>query len=449
MNWRAPWLKDRSLPLLLALLDAVVIASTYGLVAKIRTGLWTMPGNGGAFATFCWIVSSYIAGRYSSISKANSKSALRQTLMQALAASAIVWIGFIAHSWIYQVVDAQTRFRGFLVPVLTVIGGLGVCSRMVFLRIGKTVPGERWLMVCSKREEGVLRRELKESELSQAEFCSIEKVRDIWSEGANIVIGEDISPKEIEFFYFASLRAGGTRVSKLTDWCEIKLNRIPSELIDERWFLLGEGFAIQPGRIWWRVKRIGDVLAGLLLGIVTLPVVAIACCAIWLEDKGPMFYGQERTGIYGTRIRIWKLRSMKVNAEKHGPMWSKQGDKRITRIGRLIRKTRIDELPQLWSVVNGDLSLIGPRPERPKIEEELEREISNYRTREWIRPGLSGWAQVSYPYGASISDSRTKLSYDLYYLKNAGFLMDILIVLKTIRLIVRAEGSVPQMEKNS
>jgi len=138
---------------------------------------------------------------------------------------------------------------------------------------------------------------------------------------------------------------------------------------------------------------------------------------------------------------------MRVNAESNGPMWSKQGDSRVTRVGRLIRKTRIDELPQLLSVVSGDLSLIGPRPERPEIEEKLEKEIANYRTREWIRPGLSGWAQVSYPYGASIDDSRSKLSYDLYYLKNAGLLMDILIVLKTIRLIARAEGSIPSTGK--
>lgn len=443
MNWRAPWLRDRSLPLLLALLDTVMIAITYGVVAKLRTGFWSLPGNGGTFAICCWIIASYIAGRYSSISKVNSTCLLRQTVLQTITASAIVWLGFVAHSWMYQVVDAQTRFRGFLIPVLAIIGGVGVCTRMIFLSIRKTGRDERCLMVCSKREEAVLRMELQESELRQSEFCSIEEIRNKWSEGTSIVIGDDIDPQKIEYFYFASLRTGGAKVSRLIDWCEKSLNRIPSELIDERWFLLSEGFAIQPGRIWWRVKRIGDILGGLVLGIMTIPLVGIASCAIWLEDKGPVFYGQTRTGIYGSRIKIWKLRSMRVDAERNGPMWSRKGDDRITRVGRFIRKTRIDELPQLWSVISGDLSLIGPRPERPKIEVELEREISNYRTREWIRPGLSGWAQVSYPYGASIGDSRAKLSYDLYYLKNAGLLMDILIVLKTIRLIIRAEGSSP------
>jgi lipopolysaccharide/colanic/teichoic acid biosynthesis glycosyltransferase len=229
----------------------------------------------------------------------------------------------------------------------------------------------------------------------------------------------------------------------LREWCEATLQRIPSELVDEQWFLLSEGFAVQPGRIWWRAKRVGDVLFALTLAVVSLPIVIAAGMAIWVADKGPIFYSQERTGIYGSRIKIWKLRSMRVNAENNGAKWATMDDERVTRVGRIIRKTRIDELPQLWSVVAGDLSLIGPRPERPVIEEELVKHIGNYRTREWIRPGLSGWAQVCYPYGASIEDTRMKLSYDLYYLKNAGLLMDALILLKTIRLVIRAEGSKP------
>lgn len=448
MNWRAPWLRDRSLPLLLALLDAATIIGTYGFVAKARTGLWSIPGNGVVYTTLCWIVSSYILGRYSNISNNKSSDALKETVMQMLGATGIVWAGFIAHSWTYQILDAQTRFRGFLIPVLSAIASVGLCTRMAFLSFRNRAEIQKWLIVCSEREARILRKELKESELKHTEFCSVEEIRNKWSEGANIALGEETSPEKIGYFYFASLRAGGAKVLRLNDWCEMRLNRIPSDLIDEKWFLLSEGFAIQPGRIWWRVKRIGDVVTGILLGILTLPILVIAGCAIWLEDRGSVFYGQERTGIYGSRIKIWKLRSMQVNAEKNGPVWSSRGDARITKVGRLIRKTRIDELPQLWSVVIGDLSLVGPRPERPEIEEELERRISNYRTREWIRPGLSGWAQVSYPYGASLRDSKMKLSYDLYYLKNAGLLMDLLIMLKTARLVIRAEGSNPEREEN-
>ncbi|QNG28958.1 sugar transferase [Synechococcus sp. LTW-R] len=447
MNWRAPWLRDRALPLLLATLDVGMILATYGTVARVRTGMWSIPGNGAAFATCCWLMTSYILGRYSNKARGTSPRLFRETVLQVGIASSIIWMGFIVHSWSYQVVDAQTRFRGFVVPVATIIAVLGVCSRLLLMNMSKNARKQRWLIICSEREKDVLRMELGPSELEQLTFCGLEQIKDTWYAGTNIAIGEDVEPISIDYFFLANLKAGGTKVLRLNDWCENTLNRIPSELIDERWFLLEDGFAVQPGRIWWRVKRIGDVLTGLIVGIATIPIVALAACAIKLEDKGPVLYGQERTGIYGTRIKIWKLRSMRVNAEKNGPVWSKKGDVRVTSVGKIIRKTRIDELPQLWNVVCGDLSLIGPRPERPQIEEELEKHIANYRTREWIRPGLSGWAQVSYPYGASLEDSRAKLAYDLYYLKNAGFLMDIMILLKTIRLVIRAEGSVPESER--
>ena len=186
-----------------------------------------------------------------------------------------------------------------------------------------------------------------------------------------------------------------------------------------------------------------------MLTVLTSPLVALAIILIWLEDRGPAFYGQTRSGLYGKPIRIWKLRSMRTNAEQSGPQWAKKADPRVTRVGKVLRATRIDELPQLLSVISGDLSLIGPRPERPEIEEELEILIPNYRIRHWIRPGLSGWAQVCYPYGASLDDSRAKLSYDLYYIRNASLLLDVLITMKTIRLVTRAQGAAPKEEKQN
>jgi len=167
-----------------------------------------------------------------------------------------------------------------------------------------------------------------------------------------------------------------------------------------------------------------------------------AALLIKLEDGGPVFYGQWRSGLDGEPFKVWKLRSMRVDAEQAGAQWSGRGDPRITRIGRLLRVTRIDELPQLWAVLTGSMSLIGPRPERPEIEECLERHIPHYRLRHLIRPGLSGWAQVNYPYGASLLDSTNKLSYDLYYLRNSSFWLDLLILFKTIRLVFNGQGAI-------
>ena len=143
-------------------------------------------------------------------------------------------------------------------------------------------------------------------------------------------------------------------------------------------------------------------------------------------------------------MRILKLRTMRVNAESAAAQWAQRNDPRITRSGQWLRKLRIDELPQLLNVLVGDMSLIGPRPERPEIDAELERQIPNYRLRYLARPGLSGWAQVCFPYGASIADSRMKLSYDIYYLRNANPLLDLFILLKTVRLVLRGAGSEPQ-----
>jgi lipopolysaccharide/colanic/teichoic acid biosynthesis glycosyltransferase len=228
------------------------------------------------------------------------------------------------------------------------------------------------------------------------------------------------------------------------NWAEQHLQRVPPELFSSRWLVQAEGFELQPGRWGWRLKRFGDVsVAGLLL-LLSAPLIALTSLLIRLEDGGPILYSQARTGLYGDIIRIWKLRTMTPQAEAAGAQWASRGDHRITRIGHWLRKLRIDELPQLISVLKGEMSLIGPRPERPEIELDLEEQIPHYRTRHWVRPGLSGWAQVCYPYGASIEDSRMKLSYDIFYLRNANFMLDLLILIKTFRLVSLGQGAVPQ-----
>jgi lipopolysaccharide/colanic/teichoic acid biosynthesis glycosyltransferase len=239
-------------------------------------------------------------------------------------------------------------------------------------------------------------------------------------------------------------RSSGTTIYGLVNWTEQHLQRVPPELFSSRWLVQAEGFELQPGRWGWRLKRLGDVaVAGLLL-LLTSPLIALSALLIRLEDGGPILYSQERTGLYGDIIRIWKLRTMTPQAEVAGAQWASRGDHRITRIGHWLRKLRIDELPQLIAVLKGEMSLIGPRPERPEIELDLEKQIPHYRTRHWLRPGLSGWAQVCYPYGASIEDSRMKLSYDIFYLRNANLMLDLLILIKTLRLVSRGQGAVPQ-----
>ena len=189
-------------------------------------------------------------------------------------------------------------------------------------------------------------------------------------------------------------------------------------------------------------KRMFDVTASAVLLLLSAPVVLLTAIAIKLESRGPAFYRQQRVGLYGQLFYVLKLRSMRQDAEVGGTaVWAEKDDPRITRVGRFIRKTRIDELPQCWSVLKGEMSFVGPRPERPTFVEDLEQKLNYYAERHMVKPGITGWAQINYPYGASVEDARRKLEYDLYYAKNYTPFLDLLILLQTARVILWPEGA--------
>ncbi len=189
------------------------------------------------------------------------------------------------------------------------------------------------------------------------------------------------------------------------------------------------------------IGRAGDIALSLFLLILTLPLMLLTALAIKLDNPGPVFYRQERVGLGGVPFVLTKFRSMRVDAESAGPVWASKKDSRVTRVGAFMRATRIDELPQLICVLSGQMSFIGPRPERPHFVEKLANVIPFYHERSRVRPGLTGWAQVNYPYGASIEDARMKLSYDLYYARHRSLFLDVLILFSTIRVILFQEGA--------
>jgi len=189
-----------------------------------------------------------------------------------------------------------------------------------------------------------------------------------------------------------------------------------------------------------QLKRMADVLLAALLLLLTAPFVLLSAVMIWLEDRGPVFYAQSRSGWLGRPFMVYKLRTMMVQPADAPACWTEPGDQRITSVGRWLRRFRLDELPQLLNVLNGEMSLIGPRPERPELEEELKQRIPHYLKRYWMRPGLSGWAQVCAPYASSIEDSDLKLSYDLYYLRHFSTWLDLAILLRTVKTILKAGG---------
>ena len=237
------------------------------------------------------------------------------------------------------------------------------------------------------------------------------------------------------------IKTTGVHVNEISTFLERETGRVDLDSVNPSWLIFSDGFS--SGRMFSSAfKRLFDIAASLALLILTAPVVLVTALLVKLDSKGPAFYRQRRIGLYGQGFDIIKLRSMRVDAEVAGQaVWAEKDDPRITRIGRIIRKLRIDELPQCWSVLKGEMSFVGPRPERPQFVEELETCLPYYAERHMVKPGITGWAQINYPYGASIEDSRQKLEYDLFYAKNYSPFLDLLILLQTARVVIFPEGA--------
>jgi exopolysaccharide biosynthesis polyprenyl glycosylphosphotransferase len=211
------------------------------------------------------------------------------------------------------------------------------------------------------------------------------------------------------------------------------------EKVDPSWMLFSEGFYVR--RMTRMLKRMIDITVASAMLVVSLPVFLLSAVIISFESPGGVFYRQDRVGANGRVFNIIKFRSMYADAEKDGPVWAAAEDSRITRYGAFIRKTRIDELPQLINVIRGDMSFVGPRPERPVFVSELTQQIPFYSMRHALRPGITGWAQIYYPYGASKEDALRKLEYDLYYIKNLSIGMDLSTIFQTIKVVLFQKGA--------
>jgi sugar transferase (PEP-CTERM system associated) len=236
------------------------------------------------------------------------------------------------------------------------------------------------------------------------------------------------------------VKTTGVYVNDFSSFMERETGCVDLDTLNPSWLIFSDGFS--SGRMISSVaKRAFDIVASLALLLLTFPVIALFALLVKLDSAGPAFFRQRRIGLYGEPFEIIKLRSMRTDAEKDGAKWAQKDDPRVTRLGRMIRKLRIDELPQTWSVLTGRMSFVGPRPEVPTFVEDLEDKLPFYAERHMVKPGITGWAQINYPYGASIEDARAKLEYDLYYAKNYTPFLDLLIMLQTLRVILWPEGA--------
>ena len=229
-------------------------------------------------------------------------------------------------------------------------------------------------------------------------------------------------------------RYRGVEVVSLADACEEAYQAVPLELVTESWLFRASG---QSGPFYVKkLKRLFDVIVSLGLFVILAPFLLFGCLAVLLSSPGPVFYKQVRSGRFGRHFTIYKLRTMRTDSEVNGPRWSSDKDNRAFPAGQFMRKFRIDEIPQLLNILKGEMSFVGPRPERPEFVESLASEIPPYRERLLVAPGLTGWAQVRYPYGSSVEDAKRKLEFDLYYMKHMSLLLDGFIFLETIKTVI-------------
>ena len=255
-----------------------------------------------------------------------------------------------------------------------------------------------------------------------------------------ILAGHSLDPSTLR--KAAALRLQGVLVWNLPRLFSEFAERLPARYIDERWVATAEGFRSLNETSFQVIKRLVDISLAFMGLLLSSPLLALAAVLIKLQDGGAVFYSQERVGKGGKTFRVHKLRTMVGRAEDvTGPVWASRDDPRVTRVGRWLRKLRIDEIPQMWNVLKGEMSFVGPRPERPVFVEALQSKFAVYSLRHLVRPGITGWAQVRCPYAASEEDTLLKLEYDLYYLQNASMLFDIRIILKTISTVASGWGS--------
>ena len=448
MQFRLPWILSRKRLIVAAIADGILFVFLFYALYNLRFGLWPPVSPRLVLLLAIWSLASYVLGRYVSGDMRGSESETWDFVGKQLIGTGTVLLltlgTTLLHIWLFNQNSVQSSFRSFLIPFL---GSLAVSSIFIQLTIRRLSAVQdrgsdsTWSYVGSVLGYQRLQHRLKWSRVRiQLEHVHPENLSKTFPTKSVVdqFHGQHPSLLKVQFQY--QLR--GSVICTRLAWCESVMQRFPSDLLSEEDLLLG-GFSVTKGTFQLRLKRVGDVVVAMSLLLITSPLIALSALLIKLSDKGPVFYSQVRTGLDGNPFKIWKLRTMRINAEHQGAQWSSRSDPRVTKVGSLLRITRLDELPQLWCVLTGSMSLIGPRPERPEFDEQLVKKIPFYNLRYNVRPGLSGWAQVNYSYGASLKDSDNKLSYDLYYIRNFSFLLDLLIFFKTIRLVFNAQGALP------
>ncbi len=401
--------------------------------------IWEMHEVPFFFIHIFWLFVFYIGGLYETENFSSYKKLLERVLKTMTVTSILSILIF------YLVPGITIAPKTNLFIDIAILTLLLVFWRRFFGHISGKTEKIKTLFFGSSKEMENLTHRLKISSHLSYEVSAVLKSTDediaslVKKHGIQLIVAaKEMMQNEEAARKFYEVLPLGVSVIDFPSFYEMLVEKIPVSIINKTWFL--ENVLEINKRSFEILKRFADILGAIILGIPTLILFPFIAIAIKLTSIGTIFYEQKRTGGNGKIFEIIKFRTMMADAEINGAKWAEKKDPRITGVGKFLRKTRLDELPQLWNVLKGEMSFIGPRPERPEFVSELEKEIPHYAMRHLVKPGLSGWAQVKFPYGASIEDAMEKLQYDLYYVKNRSLVLDLAIAAKTIGIIISQKG---------
>lgn len=389
------------------------------------------------------VSTQYIFGVYDFSEKMTVKTLLGRVVRSLLLG--FVVIGFL--TFVFENNIFGRLVEGYAIGSLVVFFILSSPARVLFHILDqKYRDGRRWLFLVPEKNISIIKKDLEDNHfkghvifINENELAKL--AQELSFNWTAIVLGLEESDLNADLAQLLmQRRLQGQAVLNICDFYEMYWKKVPVDFLKRSWFLLTDGFSLIQNPIGLRFKRLMDFGCAAILFSVTWPFMLFAAIAIKLDSKGPILYSQERVGKNNRRFKIYKFRSMVTDAEKNGAQWATKNDSRVTKVGQILRTTRIDELPQLFNILTGEMSFVGPRPERQEFNEKIEAVVPFYNVRHLVRPGITGWAQVLFPYGASIEDSKQKLQYEIYYIKNYSLLMDIEVVLKTVSVVLLRKG---------
>ena len=437
---------------LVVFFDLILLSVCGALALRVRFPLYPVETYLEILQTLNFLVTAFFVVLFNYIfSLYESRHWLYRIFSPLRIALAVICTAAMTAIWIYLVASPTEYFtgRGVLLGTLGSYYMLSMVMRYQIQRLNlRQSLQQRWLVVCSKAHFERLQEEVERSKFDQRfDWIDLEEAiqdpglveKRTLRDGFRGVVFSGSGTDQLNQVLMRQ-RLRGLQVFTMQNFYEMVWEKIPLFSLSASWFAFSTGFYLLRSPLNLRLKRVTDILISATMLVVGAPVMALVYLAVRLESRGPGIYSQTRVGWNGHTFTIHKFRSRVKDAEKAGAQWAKASDARVTRVGWFIRKTRLDELPQLWDILRGDMSFIGPRPERPEFTCELAKQIPYYDLRHLVKPGLTGWAQVRYPYGASEKDAEEKLQYDLFYIKNFDYFLDLKIILKTVYIVVFGKG---------